>query len=111
MRLEQELSIIHGELSIIRRLLFFIIQQEATELTDLTTLTADVAANTAETATVVADLASLKAVAVDLQTKLDAALAANDPVAVAALSAQIEKNTADLTAAVAAVTPAPPPTP
>lgn len=106
-----ELAGLQMELATIRKLLFFIIKLETIELSDLTTLTADVASNTAETATVVADLAALKATAADLQTKLDAALAGNDTVAIAALSTQIEKNTADLAAAVAAVTPAPPPPP
>jgi hypothetical protein len=78
---------------------------EQTIMADLNTLTDDVTQNTSV-------VKSAEALLTGLKTQLDAAIAANangDPTKLAALSAQLEANTSELAAAVAANTPAAPP--
>lgn len=76
-----------------------ILDQNRKLMTILDTLTADVAAQKTIVASVVTLLAGIK-------VQLDAALAANDPAALKALSDQIEANSKALSDAVVASTPA-----
>ena len=77
---------------------------------DITKLTADVAAQTTVIASAVALITGLNSAVSDLKTQLAAAIAANDPAALAAVQAALDDLDAKLTAntvSLAAAVPAP----
>jgi len=83
----------------IERKLTRLLQEESAMALDLTQITADVSANTDAVASAASLLATL---AQEIRDNAD------DPAALAALATSLEQNTADLSAAVAANTPAAP---
>lgn len=88
----------HGENSEQTKLTAILVQQ-GNIMTAIEQLTADVAANGVVIDSAVQLITGIKA-------QLDAAIAAGDPAALTALSAQLESESAALAAAVAANTPA-----
>ncbi len=92
-----QLDRIESQLRAIMRKLNILQKDEKIIMADLSTITADVAANTDATQSAVTLLTNLKA-------ELDAA--GTDPVALKALSDSLEANTQALAAAVTANTPA-----
>jgi hypothetical protein len=88
-----------SDLSDLREMLAQILNREGTIMTDVTTLTADVTANTSAVQSAIVLIGNLK-------TALDAA--GTDPVALKALSDQLEASDKALAAAILANTPAAP---